>query len=131
MEELALQGVAGALALVGLFGAHLRYGGAARQARLKAAALPAAGLTAFLLNGWYFDRLYHACLIRPYQALSRVLWQSVDEGIIDDTLDRMAAGLGGSGSWLGRWSTGRVSIYIFSFAAGGALILGYLAWLTL
>ena len=51
--------------------------------------------------------------------------------MIDDSLDRMAAGLGYSGNWLGRWSTGRVSIYIISFAAGGALILGYLAWLTL
>ena len=131
LEELALQGVAGLLALVGLLAAHLRYGGAAREARLKAAALPPTPLTAFLLNAWYFDSLYNACLIRPYQALSRVLWQSVDEGVIDDSLDRLAAGLGTSGSWLGRWSTGRVSLYIFSFAAGGALILGYLAWLTL
>ena len=131
VEEIALQGVAGALALIGLFGAHLRYGGAARKERLKDAALPATGLTAFLLNGWYFDRLYHACLIRPYQVLSRVLWQNVDEGVIDDTLDRLAGGLGTGGSWLGRWSTGRVSIYLLSFAAGGALILGYLAWLSL
>jgi NADH-quinone oxidoreductase subunit L len=132
LEEIALQGVAGVLALAGLLGAHLRYSGAARQARMKTAALPmTAPLTAFLLNGWYFDRLYHACLIRPYQALAHVLWQSVDEGVIDDTLDKVAAGLGASGSWLGRWSTGRVSLYLFSFAAGGALILGYLAWLSL
>jgi NADH-quinone oxidoreductase subunit L len=132
LEEIALQGVAGALALAGLLGAHLRYSGKAREARMKTAALPmTAPLTAFLLNGWYFDRLYHACLIRPYQALARVLWQSVDEGVIDDTLDKVAAGLGASGSWLGRWSTGRVSLYLFSFAAGGALILGYLAWLSL
>ena len=131
LEEIALQGVAGVLALAGLLGAHLRYSGAARESRMRAAALPATPLTAFLLNGWYFDRLYHACLIRPYRALSRVLWQNVDEGIIDDSLDRMAAGLGTSGSWLGGWSTGRVSLYLFSFAAGGALILGYLAWLSL
>ncbi|HEY5513571.1 MAG TPA: NADH-quinone oxidoreductase subunit L [Geomonas sp.] len=131
VEELALQGVAGALALAGLLGAHLRYGGAARAERMRAAAAPATPLTAFLLNGWYFDRLYHACLIRPYQAFSRVLWQRVDVGAIDDTLDRLAAGLGTSGTFLGRWSTGRVSLYIISFAAGGALILGYLAWFSL
>jgi len=131
VEELALQGVAGALALLGLLGAQLRYGGAAREERLKASLLPAGPLTAFLLNGWYFDRLYHVCLIRPYQTLSRVLWQRVDEGVIDDTLDRLAAGLGSSGSLLGRWSTGRVSVYLLSFAAGGALILIYLAWLSL
>ena len=131
LEELALQGVAGVLALVGLGAAHLRYGGAARAARVKAAALPPPPLTEFLLQGWYFDRTYHACLVRPYQSLARVLWQDLDEGVIDDSLDRMAAGLGSSGSWLGRWSTGRVSLYLFSFAAGGALILGYLAWLSL
>jgi NADH-quinone oxidoreductase subunit L len=131
MEELALQGVAGALALMGLLAAHLRYGGSARAHRMQESRLPASSLADFLLNGWYFDRLYHALLIRPYQVLSGILWQKVDEGIIDDTLDRLAGGLGSSGSWLGRWSTGRVSLYIFSFAAGGALILGYLAWLTL
>ena len=130
LEELLLQGVAGALALAGLLAAHLRYGGKAREQRLEEANSPSA-LTSFLLNAWYFDDLYRALLIRPYQALSGILWQRVDEGVIDDSLDRMAAGLGNSGSWLGRWSTGRVSIYIISFAAGGALILGYLAWLTL
>jgi NADH-quinone oxidoreductase subunit L len=130
-EELTLQGVAGALALAGLLGAHLRYGGAAREERLKAAALPVAPLTAFLLNGWYFDRLYHACLVHPYRLLARLLWERVDEGAIDDTLDRLATGLGCCGTFLGSWSTGRVSVYICSFAAGGALILCYLAWLSL
>ena len=57
-----------------------------------------------------------------------MLWQRFDEGVIDDSLDRLARGLGCTGSWLGRWSTGRVSIYLISFAAGGAMILGYLAW---
>jgi NADH-quinone oxidoreductase subunit L len=131
LEEIALQAAAGALALAGLGAAHLRYGGKARARRLQEAGSRPSPLATFLFNGWYFDRLYHALLIRPYQLLSGVLWQKVDEGVIDDTLDRMATGLGSSGSWLGRWSTGRISIYIFSFAAGGALILGYLAWLTL
>ena len=129
--ELLLQGVAGALALAGLFAAHLRYGGKAREQRLRESRSQLSPVGAFLLNGWYFDRLYHAILVRPYQALSGVLWQRVDEGAIDDSLDRLAGSLGSSGSWLGRWSTGRVSIYILSFAAGGALMLGYLAWLTL
>jgi NADH-quinone oxidoreductase subunit L len=83
---------------------------------------------AFLQNGWYFDRFYYYTLIRPYHFLAGILWQKVDEGVIDDSLDRLGNGLGFSGSLLGRWSTGRVSIYILSFATGGALILGYLAW---
>ena len=129
-EELALQAVAATIALAGLLAAYVRYGKGRSQRLLEAKAYPTA-MAAFLLNGWYFDRLYQAVLIRPYQALSGVLWQKVDEGVIDDSLDRLAGGLGFSGSWLGRWSTGRVSIYIVSFAAGGALMLGYLAWLAL
>lgn len=131
LEEIVLQGIAGALALAGLFAAHLRYGGKAREQRIQESRSQLSATTSFLLNGWYFDRLYHAVLIRPYQTLAGILWQRVDEGVIDDTLDRIAGGLGTSGSWLGRWSTGRVSVYILSFAAGGALMLGYLAWLTL
>jgi NADH-quinone oxidoreductase subunit L len=131
LEELALQGVAGAIALLGLAGAHLRYGGQARAVRLRESLLHRPPHIDFLFNGWYFDRLYHALLIRPYQILSEFLWQRIDEGTIDDTLDRLGAALGFSGTLLGRWTTGRVSIYIFSFAAGGALILGYLAWLAL
>lgn len=131
LEEIVLQGIAGALALAGLFAAHLRYGGKAREQRIQESRSQPSATTSFLLNGWYFDRLYHAVLIRPYQTLAGILWQRVDEGVIDDSLDRLAGGLGTSGSWLGRWSTGRVSVYILSFAAGGALMLGYLAWLTL
>ena len=130
-EELLLQAVAGGLALAGLLAAHLRYGGKARAQRLLESSSHPSPMAAFLLNGWYFDRFYRALLIRPYQALSGILWQAVDEGVIDDTLDRLAGGLGASGSWLGRWSTGRVSMYIISFAAGGALVLGYLAWLVI
>jgi NADH-quinone oxidoreductase subunit L len=127
--ELLLQAVAGVLALAGLLAAHLRYGAKARGQRLAEAAGSPSPVVSFLLNGWYFDRLYRALLIRPYQALSGVLWQRFDEGVIDNTLDQLGEALGLSGRWLGRWSTGRISVYIVSFFAGGAFILGYLAWL--
>jgi NADH-quinone oxidoreductase subunit L len=131
MEELALQGIAGTLAIAGLFAAHVRYGNAARNERLKEAALPPSPLRAFLLNGWYADRLYDFFLIRPYHALAGLLWRDVDQGLLDGTLERLADAVGSTGTFLGRWSTGRVALYLFSFAAGGALILCYLAWYTL
>ena len=127
LEEIVMQAIAGSLALAGLLAAYLRYG-KGRARRLEEAQLQPSPLSSFLVNGWYFDNLYNLILIRPYQALSGVLWQRFDEGVIDDSLDRLARGLGCTGSWLGRWSTGRVSIYLISFAAGGAMILGYLAW---
>uniref|UniRef100_UPI00262DEE82 NADH-quinone oxidoreductase subunit L n=1 Tax=Geobacter sp. TaxID=46610 RepID=UPI00262DEE82 len=126
--ELALQGIAAAVSLAGLAAAHLRYGGARRQKRLEEAATTPRGMTAFLLNGWYADSLYRLLVIRPYEALAGFLWRRVDEGVIDDSLDRLADGLGTAGQGLGRWSCGRVSVYLLSFAAGLALILGWLAW---
>uniref|UniRef100_C6E8U7 Proton-translocating NADH-quinone oxidoreductase, chain L n=1 Tax=Geobacter sp. (strain M21) TaxID=443144 RepID=C6E8U7_GEOSM len=126
-EEMALQAIAGALALAGLVAAHFRYG-RGREQRIEEAG-DESPLFAFLLKGWYFDALYDMLLVRPYQALARVLWQKVDEGMIDDSLDRLAGGIGWTGTWLGRWSTGRVSIYLLSFAAGVAFMIGYLAWI--
>lgn len=154
--ELLLQAIAGVVALAGLAVAHLRYGGERRRERIAAAARPPGGMTAFLLNGWYFDHLYRFLFIRPYAAVSSFLWERVDEGVIDDSLDRMAGFIGRSarflwvrvdegaidasldrlslfagkaGEELGRWTSGRISVYILSFAAGAALIFVYLAWL--
>jgi NADH-quinone oxidoreductase subunit L len=129
--ELALQAVAGLIALAGLAIARLRYGGKSRPERVAAAAGPSVGISAFLLNGWRFDDLYRLLFVRPFEALSRFLWERCDEGVIDDSLDRMASMLGRSGVWLGSWTTGRVSVYLLSFAAGMALILTILAWMVL
>ncbi|HEY6007489.1 MAG TPA: NADH-quinone oxidoreductase subunit L, partial [Geobacteraceae bacterium] len=125
--ELALEGVAALACLGGFLLARHRYGEARRAERLAAAEAPSI-LSRFLLNGWYVDDLYRRLFIRPYERLARLLWERVDEGAIDGSLDRLADLLGRSGVRLGRWSTGRVSVYLLSFAAGAALILGYMAW---
>jgi NADH-quinone oxidoreductase subunit L len=126
--ELILQGLAGALALAGLAIAHYRYGGAHRSKRLAEAEKAPAGLPAFLLAGWRFDDLYRFLFIRPYEALANFFWQRLDEGVIDESLDRLAAFLGRAGEGIGSWTSGRVSAYIISFAAGAALLVAYLAW---
>ena len=123
--ELLLQVAAAVVALAGLGIAHLRYGGE-RRARLTAA--PPAGLEHFFLNGWRFDDLYRILFVRPFRALARFLWERVDEWLIDDSLDRLANGLGRMGQALGGWASGRISLYLASLAAGLAMILGYLAW---
>lgn len=128
--ELTLQATAGVLALAGLALAHYRYGGKRREARIEAAAGQMSGAVAFFLNGWRFDDLYRFLFVRPYEALSRFLWERVDEGVIDDSLDRLARILGRTGEGLGSWATGRVSVYLLSLAAGLALIVGYFAWVV-
>ncbi|TWJ18881.1 NADH-quinone oxidoreductase subunit L [Geobacter argillaceus] len=126
--ELLLQGAATIACLAGFLVARTRYAGAARQTRISEAEQEPTGLTAFLLYGWYVDRLYRTLIIRPYERLAGILWQTVDEGIIDDSLDRFADLLGRTGQWLGRWTSGRVSVYLLSLAAGAALVMGYLVW---
>lgn len=128
--ELILQGIAALVALSGLGLAHYRYSGRQRELRMLETAQPATGLTAFLLHGWYLDNLYALLFIRPYRWLSQTLWKRFDEGMIDASLDRLAALLGSIGQRLGSWGAGRISHYIFSLAAGAALIIAWLAWGT-
>jgi NADH-quinone oxidoreductase subunit L len=96
-------------------------------ARIDEAETPSA-LTLFLLNGWYVDDLYRVLFVRPYEAMARFLWERVDEGGIDDFLDGLGSLAVKTGEGLGRWTTGRVSVYLLSFAAGTAVIVGWLAW---
>jgi NADH-quinone oxidoreductase subunit L len=126
--ELTLQGVAATIALTGLGLAWFRFGIARRARRLAEAEQPVSGLVAFLQAGWYVDDLYRLLFVRPYVWLSGQLWQRVDEGLIDDTLDRMALLLGRCGQRLGQWSCGRASVYLFSLASGAALFIGWFAW---
>jgi NADH-quinone oxidoreductase subunit L len=128
--ELLLQAVAGLAALGGVAIAHLRYGGERRHERVAAAAGPESSAEAFFRTGWRFDDLYRFLFVRPFEALARVLWERVDEGVIDDSLDRLANLFGRAGQGLGSWATGRVSVYLLSLAAGLALMLVYLAWVV-
>lgn len=129
--EITLQAVAGFLALAGLGVAHFRYGKARRMEIVAAAEREPSQSVLFFLNGWRFDDLYSILFIRPFKALSRFFWEKIDEGVIDDSLDLLASGVGKSGEGLGAWTNGKVSIYIVSFAAGAALLIAYLAWFIL
>ena len=126
-----MQAIAGVIALAGLAIAHLPLRRRAAPGTARGRRPRRSGWVAFFINGWRFDDLYRFIFIRPYEALARFFWQQVDEGVIDDSLDGLAALLGKSGEGLGSWTSGRVSVYIISFAAGAAVMVAYLAWLSL
>lgn len=128
ITELTLQGTASLVALGGVFTAWLRYGGKRREECISRAEQEPGPLVGFLQAGWYFDRLYHFLFIRPFEWLSAILWERVDEGVIDNNLDRMASLLGRTGQLLGGLGNGRVSAYLLSMAAGAALIIAWFAW---
>ncbi len=126
--ELLLQGAVAAVAFTGLGIAWYCYGRGRRGSRIARAEQPATGIIAFLQGGWYVDNLYRFLFIEPYRKLSAILWQGIDEGVIDDSLERMAVGFGRAGQLLGRWGRGRVSVYMLSLVGGATLMLAWFAW---
>ena len=129
--ELLLQGVAAVVAVTGIAAALLRYGGERRVKSLEKEQQPASGIAAFLMEGWRVDALYDLLIVRPYTRLSSFLWQKLDEGVIDDSLDRTAALFGRCGRWIGSRGQGRVSLSLLGMAVGAALTLFWLAWVVL
>ena len=128
--EETLKGVASLVVLAGMGIAWLYYGYGIqhREVRIAGAEQPPTRLVAFLQGGWYFDRLYAWLFIRPFTWLAAILWQRVDEGVIDDSLDWTAVQFGRTGQFLGRWGSGRISVYMLSLVAGATLMIGWFAW---
>ena len=82
----------------------------------------------FFENAWHIDGLYYRLFVLPYRKMSVILWEQIDEGAIDDFLDKTAEGFAAFGTWLRAGVTGRAAAYISSIAAGAALILIYFLW---
>ena len=49
---------------------------------------------------------------RLYWKLAAFLWQGVDEGSLDHSLDKSAAGVISFSGLLGLWTTGKLSLYL-------------------
>ena len=125
--ELFLQLLAAAVALAGLAVAHVRYSGGTWRERKQS--YPEA-ITDFLANGWYFDKLYRSLFVAPFERIAGFLRTGVEDGAVIPTADRLGGLAARGGELLGKWSCGRISPYLASFAAGAAILLGYMAWVV-
>jgi len=84
------------------------------------------GLGAALARNWYVDELYDRLVVRPSLALWRACWRVVDDGIVDGTVNALAAGSRTVG-WLGsQLQSGRMETYVTLFVLGVLVILGTL-----
>jgi len=117
--------LAAVVAMAGLAFAYIRYADGRWRNRPEPTTPM---LTDFLQNGWYFDALYRILFVRPFESVAGFLYRRVEQGLAIGGPDRMAELTGRGGELLGRWSAGRISPYLISFAAGVALLLGYLVW---
>ena len=77
----------------------------------------------FVLNKWYFDELYEAIFIRPYQAMARVLWQTGDVSIIDGVPNGLANLTVEGSSEVVKIQTGSLAAYAFAMLIGVVLLV--------
>ena len=88
------------------------------------------GFWKVLYHKYYIDELYDAVIVRPLEALSRVvLWKQVDQGLIDGAGVNGAAWASRTLGWLGsRLQSGLVGGYVVLFLVGALYILGMVVW---
>jgi NADH-quinone oxidoreductase subunit L len=93
-------------------------------------AAPEQGVWKVLYHKYYVDELYDRFIVQPLVRLSRVvLWNKIDQGLIDGAGVNGAAGLSRALGWLGsRMQTGQVGVYVVLFLVGALYVLGMVAW---
>jgi NADH-quinone oxidoreductase subunit L len=80
-----------------------------------------------LAGAFYLDWLYLRLIARPYRWLAGFLWQDVDEDGVDRGLVKTAGGLKILSGFMGLWTTGRLSTYLFMLFFGLTLMFTVLA----
>jgi NADH-quinone oxidoreductase subunit L len=86
------------------------------------------GKYAFLLNAWYFDRLYQKIFIEPAKTIGKGLWKTGDETIIDGYgVNGTAATVQRIANWIRQFQTGYVYHYAFAMLIGVLVLVTFYA----
>jgi NADH-quinone oxidoreductase subunit L len=126
--ELALMAVSTAIAVFGIWCAHLVW--VQRRRIAENAAREFAPIHRLLLNKYYVDEIYDAAIVQPIHAVSREgLWRGFDVKVIDGAVNGAAAIVDSSATLLRRLQTGSVRHYAGSLFVGVVAILAYYLWL--
>jgi NADH-quinone oxidoreductase subunit L len=121
-----LMAVSVAAALGGLGVAwHMYVRGGADLAKLGE---PRNAVHRVLLHKYYVDELYDRLFVRPTVRLAEWCARVVDEGLIDGTVNGIAAAIIRSAGALRRYQTGFVANYALSMLIGVIALLGFLLW---
>lgn len=142
------------LALIAIALSWLLYGRKPLEAGERDPATAAGPVFTFLNRKWYWDEMYAAIFINPFNRLSRflanvidwrflhdfvhdsiiaeafeawaqILSRPIDLGIIDGAVNGIAELIGGTSQGMRRGQTGYVRNYALAVAAGVVLILGF------
>jgi NADH-quinone oxidoreductase subunit L len=125
--ELQLAAVAVGIALTGFLVAWWFYLRRKDTPDRLAKSLP--GAYTLLLNKYYVDELYAAIIVRPLVWIStRVLWNTVDEGAIDGSVNGLADGAQGVGERVRRVQSGNTRSYAAWVVVGAILFIAVVLW---
>jgi NADH-quinone oxidoreductase subunit L len=126
--ELALTLVSVAAAALGLFLAWLLY---YRRPRLPQQITDAlGGLYRAVLNKYYVDELYATLFVKPLvDGSTRILWHTIDQGVIDTSVDESADGARHVSDTVRRMQSGNIRSYAAWVATGAAGVIAYMIWM--
>ena len=127
-SELALTGIASSAGLLGFLLAFFLY----HRRRDLVPRLRERFHTAYavLENKYYVDELYAAAIVKSVIGFSRaVLWQLVDAGIIDGSIENSAHAVRDVGGGIRQMQSGNIRSYAGWVALGAACVVVYMVWL--
>ena len=82
------------------------------------------GIYTLVYNKYFVDEAYNAAVVNPLLTGSRqVLWQVVDKGMIDATVNGVGSQAQGIGSWLRLLQSGNIRSYATWVALGSVALL--------
>ena len=83
-----------------------------------------------VVNKYYVDEFYAAIFVNPLvEGSSRVLWQGVDQGVIDTTINSSADGAREFSDAARHMQSGNLRSYAGWIAAGAAVVIAYMTWM--
>ena len=127
-SEALLTGVSIGAAALGLYLAWLLYYRRPQLPRQIADAL--GGFYYAVANKYHVDELYAILFVKPLlDGSTRILWQSIDQDVIDATLDNSADGARHLSDSLRHMQSGNLRSYAGWIAFGAAAVIAYMIWM--
>jgi len=127
--ELMFTGISVAAGLLGLFLAWLLY---QRRPELPDRIVARFhGLYSSIAHKYWIDEMYAAIFVRPLIVLSRVVfWRTVDQGLIDGTLDASADSARELSDEVRHMQSGNLRSYAGWIAIGATAVIAYMVWVA-
>ena len=126
-RETLLTGVSVAAGLLGLFLAWLLYSRMPQLPDRIANSIQA--LYSAVANKYWIDEVYNAIFVVPLIGISRVVfWRTVDQGLIDGTLNGSAESARELSDDVRHMQSGNLRSYAGWVAIGATAVIGYMVW---